>query len=77
MIAGTINCGGMLRIKALRVGKDTTLSQIVKLVESAQVRAAVPAGRPFLRWFSCLASTCPLLQSCPICPQAHSARHIV
>jgi cation transport ATPase len=36
VIQGTVNCGGVLRIRALRVGKDTTLSQIVKLVENAQ-----------------------------------------
>ena len=38
VIQGTVNCGGVLRIRAQRVGKDTTLSQIVKLVENAQVR---------------------------------------
>ena len=36
-IGGTVNCGGVLLVRALRVGKDTTLSQIVQLVENAQV----------------------------------------
>ncbi|GAB4822580.1 hypothetical protein N2152v2_009626 [Parachlorella kessleri] len=40
VIQGTVNCGGVLRIRAQRVGKDTTLSQIVKLVENAQMSKA-------------------------------------
>lgn len=41
VVGGTVNCGGgVLRIRALRVGKDTTLSQIVKLVEDAQMSKA-------------------------------------
>lgn len=41
VISGTVNCGGgVLRVKSVRVGKDTTLSQIVRLVEDAQMSKA-------------------------------------
>jgi len=33
---GTLNISGILRVRATRVGADTTLSQIVRLVEDAQ-----------------------------------------
>ena len=36
VIGGTLNRSGMMRVKATRVGKDTALSQIIKLVEEAQ-----------------------------------------
>ena len=37
---GTLNTTGALRIRAMRVGQDTTLAQIVRLVEEAQASKA-------------------------------------
>ena len=36
VIGATINKNGMLKIKATKIGKDTVLSQIIRLVEEAQ-----------------------------------------
>src|SRR5207245_1876482 len=40
VIGATVNKTGFLKIRATRVGADTTLNQIVKLVEDAQVARA-------------------------------------
>lgn len=45
VISGTVNCGSVLLMRALRTGKDTTLAQIVRLVENAQAR-----GVPCVSW---------------------------
>src|SRR3989442_638430 len=39
-IGATINRSGLLRLRATRVGADTTLNQIIKLVEDAQASRA-------------------------------------
>ncbi len=40
VIGATINKTGLLKVRATRVGADTTLNQIIKLVEDAQVARA-------------------------------------
>ncbi|MEM3004756.1 MAG: copper-translocating P-type ATPase, partial [Candidatus Bathyarchaeia archaeon] len=40
VIAATINKSGLIKLRAMKVGKDTMLSQIIRLVEEAQVARA-------------------------------------
>jgi P-type Cu+ transporter len=40
LIGGTINGHGLLRFEATRVGADTALAQIIRIVEEAQASSA-------------------------------------
>jgi len=40
VIGGTVNQSGVLHIKAIRIGSDTSLSKIVQLIEDAQTSKA-------------------------------------
>jgi Cu+-exporting ATPase len=40
VIGGTVNGAGLLHVQATRVGSDTTLSSIVRLVAAAQANKA-------------------------------------
>ena len=46
---GTLNTSGALTIRATRVGADTALAQIVKMVEEAQARSRADSARRRLR----------------------------
>ena len=39
-VAGSVNGGGVLHVRVSRTGSDTTLAQIVRLVEGAQLAKA-------------------------------------
>ena len=48
MLGGTLNQSGVFRMRAVRVGEETTLAQICRLVEAAQLSkgTAQPTGGP-------------------------------
>ena len=40
VFGGTLNYGGMIRVRVIRTGEDSTLAQIINLVEQAQTKKA-------------------------------------
>jgi Cu+-exporting ATPase len=67
VIGGTVNRSGALRFEATQVGKDTALSQIIRLVEDAQANQApsegghLVAGTTSLECTSCLGGVLSVL----------------
>ncbi|MBB3406609.1 cation transport ATPase [Rhizobium sp. BK316] len=58
MIGATLNRSGMLRFRATQVGKDTALSQIIRMVEQAQASTAQGSrwlASPKTTWTNCRA----------------------
>lgn len=61
VIGGTLNANGVLHIKATRVGSESALAQIVRLVESAQLaRAPVQKFADLISKFFVPLVCCPL-----------------
>ena len=60
VVGATVNAGGRLVVRATRVGADTQLAQMARLVEEAQNGKApgAAAGRPGLRRSSCRSCSC-------------------
>lgn len=54
VLAGTLNQNGVIEIEALRVGKDTTLGKVIKLVSDAEKHKpnAVRLIDRYARWFT-------------------------
>jgi len=66
VIGSTINKTGLLKVRATKVGQDTVLSQIVKLVEEAQVgKAPLQRLADRVSAFSLLAFVSVIVIACP------------
>ena len=62
VIGATVSKSGYVVMKALRVGDDTTLSQIIRLVEEAGAsKRRSPSWR--IRWQACLCRSLWVLRS--------------
>ena len=57
VISGSINKNGAIEFKAEKVGEDTTISQIIKLVEEASASKA-PIGRLADKVSRCVCTNC-------------------
>ena len=62
VIGATVSKSGYVVMKALRVGDDTTLSQIIRLVEEAGASKA-PIAKLADRWQACLCRSLWVLRS--------------
>ena len=56
VVGASINKNGTIKFKATRVGKDTTLANIIKFVEDAQGRRLLLQGQPMLLPDTCTSS---------------------
>ena len=60
ILAGTLNHNGVIRAQTIRIGKDTTLGKVIKLVSEAELHrpAAVRLIDRYATWFTPVILTC-------------------